>query len=422
MGTIKFAIHMLKADFKKSLFYCGSLIFSTIVVFVFFNMTANPAYGGDPNGRSQSFTTVLSLIVVIIAMVMAFFANSFYLSGKSKELAIETLSGGSVLTLAGYILTQNFMIMLIAMPLGILIGYFVTPLINAYLYPQLGVTDSIWKVYSGGAAYTIVGLLTEMVWLVLLNTGYAYRTEIKTLISAEKTMTVKSKGMIKLPKFVFVLLYILPIALFVCLSPDAFIYLAASCVGLFGISGILKSVIPSVLKKLSRERFLNHPHRLISIGNLNYSLKQSTTLIQMIIISATFLVCFMCTYFNDPKQLIIIIMSYVVLTFMMAVSLVYKVIIEATHRAISFRHLKMIGYITKDLKKIIRQEILGMFSVVILFPMLYFVVILIRFSSAGLMEWGFAISVMAFYIFIFVIAAVISYWVYKGIVLKGSGR
>lgn len=50
MGTIKFALRMLKADFKKSLFYCGSLIFSTMIVFVFFNMTANPVYGGDQVG------------------------------------------------------------------------------------------------------------------------------------------------------------------------------------------------------------------------------------------------------------------------------------------------------------------------------------------------------------------------------------
>ena len=150
MGTMKFALHMLKADFKRNLFYCGSLVFSTIVVFVFFNMTANPNYGGDPTGRSNSFTTILSLIVVVIAMVMAFFANSYYLSGKSKELAIESLSGGSVLTLANYILTQNTVLMAIAIPIGLVIGYLCVPLLNTYLYGQLGVSDNVWKIYPLG--------------------------------------------------------------------------------------------------------------------------------------------------------------------------------------------------------------------------------------------------------------------------------
>lgn len=422
MGTVKFAIHMLKADFKKSLFYCGSLIFSTMIVFVFFNMTVNPVYGGDPSGRSNSFTTILSLIVVVIAMVMAFFANSFYLANKSKELAIETLSGGSVLTLANYILTQNFMIMLIAIPLGLAWGYVMIPLINGYLYPQLGAVENIWTIYPAGISYTIVSLITEMIWLVLVDTGYAYRTEIITLISAEKTMNPKSKSSVKLPDFVFILLYILPIVMILAFEPDATVYLAVSCIGLFGVSGLLKSVLPKFLKRTVKKHYFNHSHKMISLSNLNYSLKQATTLIQMVIISATFLVCFMCIYFEDPKQLVIIMMSYLVLTFMMAVSIIYKVMIEAMHRQLSFRHLKMIGYITKDLKKVIAQEVFGLYLVIILFPTLYFMAILFKFMIVGKMTLSFCATVLLFYVLIFVIAGIISYFIYQRIVFKGGKK
>ena len=407
MGTIKFALRMLKADFKKSLFYCGSLIFSTMIVFVFFNMTANPVYGGDPSGKSQSFTTILSLIVVIIAMVMAFFANSFYLANKSKELAIETLSGGSVLTLANYILTQNFLIMLIAIPIGLVLGYLTIPLINSYLYPA-------------GIGYTIVSLATEMVWLVIVDTGYAYRTEIISLIQADKTMNPKSKGMIKLPDFIFVLLYILPMTLILVLEEEATMYLAISCIGLFGISGILKAVMPKMLRSVVQNKYYNHPHKIISINNLNHSLKQATTLIQMVIISATFLVCFMCVYFENPQQLVIILMSYAVLTFMMAVSITYKVMIEAMQRKLSFRHLKMIGYVTKDLKKVIAQEVFGLYAVIIIFPLLYFIAILFKFVAAGKITGIFGLGILLFYILIFVLAGFISYFIYQKIVLKGG--
>lgn len=422
MGTIKFALRMLKADFKKSLFYCGSLIFSTMIVFVFFNMTANPVYGGDPSGKSQSFTTILSLIVVIIAMVMAFFANSFYLANKSKELAIETLSGGSVLTLANYILTQNFLIMLIAIPIGLVLGYLTIPLINSYLYPRLDATSSIWQIYPAGIGYTIVSLATEMVWLVIVDTGYAYRTEIISLIQAEKTMNPKSKGMIKLPDFVFVLLYVLPMILILTLEEEATMYLAISCIGLFGISGILKAVMPKMLRRVVQNKYYNHPHKIISINNLNHSLKQATTLIQMVIISATFLVCFMCVYFENPQQLVIILMSYAVLTFMMAVSITYKVMIEAMQRKLSFRHLKMIGYVTKDLKKVIAQEVFGLYAVIIIFPLLYFIAILFKFVVAGKITGIFGLGILLFYILIFVIAGFISYFIYQKIVLKGGQR
>lgn len=421
MGTMKFALHMLKADFKRNLFYCGSLIFSTIVVFVFFNMTANPNYGGDPNGRSSSFTTILSLIVVVIAMVMAFFANSYYLSGKSKELAIECLSGGSVLTLANYLLTQNTIIMMIAIPIGLIIGYLCVPLLNTILYAKLGIVDNVWQIFPLGIGMTVISLATEMVWLVLVDTGYAYRTEITTLMTAEKTMK-SQRGQIasKIPGFVYVVLYFVPIVIMLVNEPNATIYLVASCLGLFGVSGLLKHTIPGWFNKLTRKKLLTHKHKIISVGNLNYSLRQATTLIQMVIISAVFLVCFMCIYFNDPQQLIIVIMSYIVLTFLMAVSIAYKVIIEANVRATSFRHLKMIGYVTSDLKRIIRQEVRGLYAVIVLFPIIYLLVILTRFIASGMMTFTFAAGIIGFYILVFVIAGVISYFLYSQTILKGK--
>ena len=421
MGTIKFAIHMLKADFKRNLFYCGSLVFSTIVVFVFFNMTANPNYGGDPRGVSSSFTTVLSLIVVVIAMVMAFFANSYYLSGKSKELAIESLSGGSVLTLAGYILTQNTILMAIAIPIGLGLGYLCVPVLNTYLYGQLRIVDDVWKIFPVGFWMTVVSLSTEMVWLVLIDTGYAYRTEITTLINAEQTMNARKEKMISnIPDFVYVILYMVPIIIMVLTQANATVYLVASCLGLFGVSGLLKHTIPNLLNKLTRKKLLTHKHKIISVGNLNYSLRQSTILIQMVIISAVFLVCFMCIYFRDPKQLIIVIMSYAVLTFLMAVSIAYKVIIEANVRKKSFRHLKMIGYVTSDLKRIIRQEVTGLFAVIVLFPIVYLAIIFYKFIAAGMMTLPFALGIVSFYVVIFMIAGVISYFLYSQTILKGK--
>ena len=143
-----------------------------------------------------------------------------------------------------------------------------------------------------------------------------------------------------IPDITYVILYLVPIGIMLANEADATIYLVASCLGLFGVSGMLNQTIPNLFRKLTRKRLLTHKHKIISVGNLNYSLRQATTLIQMVIISAVFLVCFMCIYFNDPNQLIIIVMAYIVLTILMAVSIAYKVIIEANVRALSFRHLK----------------------------------------------------------------------------------
>lgn len=421
MGTMKFALRMLKADFQKNLFYGGSLVFSTAVVFVFFNMTANPNYSGMTDMSRTSFSMVLALVVVVIAMVLAFFANSYYLNSKTKELAIETISGGSVLTLANFLLTQNMVIMLFAIPFGLGLGYLVIPLINMILYPQMGVTAPVWQVYGSGLGYTIVSLVTEMVWLVVIDTGYAYRTEVKDLLEAEHTLQNKEKAAIRIPSVVFLAIYLLPVVLFLVLEVNSDLYLASAFIGLFGISGMLKKVLPGLIMRLEK-RYLNHKHRLPALGNLHHLIKQLTILMMTIIFSVTLLVCFMSSYINDFRQLVIIVMSYVVLTILIAVSIVYKVLIEAAKRKKSFLHMKMLGYVTADLKKIIAEELIGLFSIIIILPMIYVGLLFARFCMAGLMDGRFAIGISAFYTGVILLSGVLSYFLYVHLVLKGGSR
>ena len=421
MGTMKFALRMLKADFQKNLFYGGSLVFSTAVVFVFFNMTANPNYSGMTDMSRTSFSMVLALVVVVIAMVLAFFANSYYLNSKTKELAIETISGGSVLTLANFLLTQNMVIMLFAIPFGLGLGYLVIPLINMILYPQMGVTAPVWQVYGSGLGYTIVSLVTEMVWLVVIDTGCAYRTEVKDLLEAEHTLQNKEKAAIRIPSVVFLAIYLLPVVLFLVLEVNSDLYLASAFIGLFGISGMLKKVLPGLIMRLEK-RYLNHKHRLPALGNLHHLIKQLTILMMTIIFAVTLLVCFMSSYINDFRQLVIIVMSYVVLTILIAVSIVYKVLIEAAKRKKSFLHMKMLGYVTADLKKIIAEELIGLFSIIIILPMIYVGLIFARFCMAGLMDGRFAIGISAFYMGVILLSGVLSYFLYVHLVLKGGSR
>lgn len=421
MGTMKFALTMLKADFQKSLFYGGSLVFSTAVVFVFFNMTANPYYSGTTDMTKTNFSMILALIVVIIAMVLAFFANSYYLNSKTKELAIETICGGSVLTLANFLLTQNIVIMLFTIPLGLGLGYLLIPIINMILYPQMGVIANYWQVYSGGLGYTIVSLITEIIWLVIVDTGYAYRTEVKDLFEAEQTLQNKNKGIIRTPSIVFLAIYLLPIVLFLTLEVNSDLYLGVTVIGLFGISGMLNKVLPSLIMHLQK-RYINHKHRLIALGNLHHTLKQLSILMMTIILSVTFLICFMCAYINDFSQLVIIFMSYVVLIILIAVSIVYKVLIEASKRKKSFTHMKMLGYVTADLKKIIAEELIGLFSVIILLPMAYAVLILQRFCTVGIVQSNFAMSIIGFYIAVILLSGILSYFLYTRLILKGGSR
>ncbi len=53
---------------------------------------------------------------------MIFFANNFFLSRKTTELAIMAMSGSGYINSTMYVLYQTFTLLLLATPLGILIG------------------------------------------------------------------------------------------------------------------------------------------------------------------------------------------------------------------------------------------------------------------------------------------------------------
>lgn len=424
MGTFKLAVKLLFKDFNKSAFYCGSLLFSSAVIFVFFNMMANPVYGGATTfaESANSFGSSLSIIVVIIAMVMVFFANSFYLISKSKELAITTISGGNVLSLAGFLFTQNAIIMLIAIPLGLTIGYFINPVINTAVYDVMGVSANSWAIYPIGIIYTIISIATETVWIVLIDTGYAYRSELNDLLTAERTMKVKDERTMKLPSFVYYILFFGPLVLILSNEVLVDVYIFYALIGSCGVIGIMKFSLPKILSWFQNRFCLAKKHMLIAIGNLNHSLKQSSSLIIVNVATFSFLACYLCNFFNQTNYLVMILMACGVLSFLMAVSFVYKIMIEASARIASFKHLRMLGYISKDIKKIVRIEIIGLGIVIIGLPLLYIVAIFYKSVEASIISFSFALSIILGYIAVFLVSCVISYFVYCNLVMKGRGR
>ena len=424
MGTTKLAVNLLFRDFKKNIFYCGSLLFSSAIIFVFFNVMSNPVYGGVDSFSSSTntFAGVLSIIVVIIAMMMVFFANSFYLIGKAKELAITTISGGSVTNLAGFLFVQNFIIMLVAIPTGILLGYFINPFINSIVYNSMGVSANPWDIFPIGVTYTIISIVTEIVWVVIVDTGYAYRTSLLDLLSAEKTMETRKKNTLKISLLVYVILFVVPIYMLLSSEANFEVFIVWVVVASPGITGILEFVIPEMLVKIQRKYSLNKKYSLVALGNFNHSIKKSGTLVIMSIISFSFLVSFMCQYIDQPNYLVLIIMAYIVLVFLMAISSIYKIIVEATLRANSFKHLKMLGYTIKEIKKMIQIEIIGIWSVIVLFPLIYVGIIFFKFIQATIVTSLFALNIISIYVVVFTICCLVAYFTYVKLVLSGRDR
>ena len=96
MGTFKFSMKMLIRDYKKSLFYGLTLVFAVAVSFVFFNIINNNQLadqsiavgGGTWQNVQMPFSSILSFLIICFCCFMIFFANNFFMTRKTTELAV----------------------------------------------------------------------------------------------------------------------------------------------------------------------------------------------------------------------------------------------------------------------------------------------------------------------------------------------
>ena len=416
MGTLKFSLKMLRLDFKKCFFYGLSLVISTSIIFVFFNYIDN-IHIGNGFDEKNGFTQVLSLIIIIIACANACFANSFFISKKTNELAIASMSGASVFALTGYILVQNFVIMLLSIPLGFGLGYIFNHFFNQYVYSILNVQANTFYISSEALVLSIIVVLTEIAALTLVNAGYAYRSEIKTLLTQDQAMNKKSNKPIKTPVIIYWIIYLMPIFLFFKISLEPMSFVVLSMLGTFGISGLLKVGISKIITHRQKSH-LTSPRSLITYGNLSYTIKTTGLLMTIIIISIILLIGFMISFIDQPKDLMIIILSYGIIIFLMSTSILYKIVLEMTSRTKLYQSLYKLGYLKKDLRAIMKKEMILLYSIILFFPSSYCILMLLRFIIAGVVEANFALLVILAYIIPISLTAFIAYFIYKRTIIS----
>ena len=97
----------------------------------------------------------------------------------------------------------------------------------------------------------------------------------------------------------------------------------------------------------------------------------------------------------------------------MSTSILYKIILETSTRLGLYQSLFKLGYLKKQLKAIMRKEIVMLYGVILFFPTSYIVIMLGRFVAAQEVVLSFAIALVLAYVIPICITAFIAYLVYK---------
>lgn len=421
MGTFKFSMIMLKKEYKKSLFYGLTMMLATAMTFVFFHIMNNEYLipdelvlgGGTWDQVYVPMSTVLSFLVILFCCFMIFFANTFFVSRKTKELAILGLSGSSFMKSSAYLIYQTVALMMLAAPIAIVIGMLIIPYVNQYLYAILNIKESIYYIPIGAIVQTIVSVVMLVIVLCVFTGGYIYRNEITELMKDETNMVFKDTRKLKLPPNAYVFFYFFGIVMMFMNPHSPISYIAPSGVGVIATAGIIRYVMPRWVAKWKKESLITDRKALIYISNLTYSLHQSIMLVILMIASFTGMVAILASQQNAPREYATALIGYFVIIALLMIALVYKFCMEVANRKTFYKSMWKIGYTVDEMIKIIKKEAVYFYTVLLFFPLIYVVIIMGRFLYFNEMSISFCIINTAIYVVPMIISAFITYYIYK---------
>lgn len=385
MGLIKLALRSLKTDFLKSLFYFLSFVLTTVFIFLFFNLAYNPNSGIDLGGGDKTLVTPIAVFVILVAMICVFMANDYYVMAKTKDVSIVLMSGASVYQVAAYLFIQSTIIMLLAIPLGFLISYILVPVINSIFFTAFSYQGDLNYISNNTLIATAIILFCEIGWCTLLNVGYCYRTNINKMLSDSVKIESFNLGVRPLSDKLYLCLFILPMLIFPFLE-DTASHLLLSVVGMIGVYGLIKNVIPQYIEKRQANQSLEDRYALIALGNVKYDLQKVRMLVLVNTMAAILLMCLTVYTLNQPLVSMISLMSYFSIMVLLSITTIFKVGMELQNRKKSFLHLYHLGYELRDLKKIISMEMIIFYGLIIVIPLMYQVIIVTKLGSLGLIN------------------------------------
>lgn len=424
MGNFKFALMMLIRDYKKTIFYALTMVLTIAVSFVFFNIINNdllidhsPITIGGGGAVIVPFSTMLSFLIIMFCCFMLFFANDFYVSRKTNDIATMELSGNSFIKSTFHLIYQSMILLLISSPLGVGLGAFFSIISNYIMYQHLDIEASIYHIPGIVYGQTLIVLAIILLIISVFASGYIYRNDLLTLLNQEKTMDFKGNNRGKIPSITYLFLYLFGIYMMFTNDHSMIAYVGPTCVGMLGAMGFLRRTLPELLKKLKKQKLLDKKYALIYISNLNYSLRRSVMLLSVITVSVTMMIAVIAGTQNSPREYITGVMGYFVIVILLVMSIVYKMINEIQMRKTFFYNLWKIGYTKKELIKIIRREVIYYYLILLIFPLIYGVIISGFFIYHQELTVIFAVEIIGIYVIPVIISTFITYYNYKKLVV-----
>ncbi len=409
------ALRSLRDDFTRSFFYWLTLLLTSIFIFLFFNMMMS-----DPDGASfltegtDPIATLISVTVIIICMTAILFANDFFVKRKAKELAVRLICGATALQLAMYLLIQTIILLIIAIPVGLILANLMIPVINSLL---ANVMHSSLVVGLSYDANLLVGIILGFVvfFVVMLNLSFALRNAA-TMMFSKDIMTASGPktfylanvpGVLK--QILYLALWIVPVALMYTTDGGMIVYALLSLVGFtMCFEGVFE---PWLTKRIQKNP--DNQRNIVAYGFLRHDLKLMKMSIVLLIACACLLATSLITKQTKPIEMLMYTMSFIVMNVLLSLAVLFKYSTDISNRTGYFRTMDQIGFEDGTLKSIRTSEVTGFYGFMLVSGLIYLCNIIAPGMMHGHITSGFAAVLLLGYIIPPVLCILLSFRSYS---------
>lgn len=370
-GLISYSKQMYDLNKDRNRTYILTFSICLAILFIYFNTFFNPIIQGE------AYFYVLFLIVVSL-ITIGTLTHSF-LTKKMYEIAILSISGGNLKHIVVYLTFQIMIILLKALPLGIIAALIINPILNSILYYLMNVDGSIFFISIEGFILSLIILIPLIIFLIEIVISITYKNDLLIIISDQPENTSKIPLMkVHVPYFLSWLLILASLYFIIKFpsSPQSVIFF--SLFSLIGLNTIIKTTLSKIIEKIRLKLFFTKREMLIALGNTLKIIKSLKTLILSIfIVYFSIISLYSYTYLeelhpiNHLPNMPLIIISFIILLVLINMNIYCKLINEGEHQKELFKTLYQIGFSDKEINKTIKNELKLLLLVISLFPMIF---------------------------------------------------
>lgn len=290
--TNKLAVSNLIKNRKLYYPFALAVLLAVTITYLFYSLTLNPNIGKIRGGGTISVTLSLGMVVVTIASaIIVFYANSFVMKNRSKELGIYGMLGLEKRHLISMVFKELLIFGSLTLTAGIGLGALFDKLIFALLLKLMKMKVELVATFQP-SVFILVSLIFGAIFLGLVFINAFRIARMNALqLSREKASGEKKGRFLSLQTILGLISmgagYYLAVTVENPVSAVLIFFVAVLLV-IFGTYLLFNAGIIVFLKILKKnKRYYYQPNNMISVSNLIFRMKKNAVGLATIAILST---------------------------------------------------------------------------------------------------------------------------------------